>query len=211
MIKAVIFDFDGVLFDTEHKRFSDLKAVLKRYELELPDSSYPDMLGKKTTVFVKGLFPNLDSATVSKIAEERRDLQYNAIEDDKVIEGIPRLLGILKDKGIKTAVATGSLRFIVDELLQMHELSSYFDVVVTGEDYGSSKPDPEGYAIALKRLGVKADEAVIIEDAPNGIEAAKKLGCTAFGLKTYMPDEQLKGADRIFGNADEISEFFGKN
>jgi phosphoserine phosphatase len=51
-------------------------------------------------------------------------LQYNAIEDDKVIEGHSRLLGILKDKGIKTAVATGSLRFIVDELLQMHELSS---------------------------------------------------------------------------------------
>jgi beta-phosphoglucomutase-like phosphatase (HAD superfamily) len=84
--------------------------------------------------------------------------------------------------------------------------------VVNGEDYGSSKPDPEGYAIALKRLGVKADEAVINRGfARTGLSAAKKLGCTAFGLKTYMPDEQLKGADRIFGTADEISEFFGKN
>jgi len=210
MTKAVIFDFDGVLFDVEHKRFKDLKTVLKRYELELNDSTYSDMLGKKTIEFVRQNFPELDKKDVEKIAEERRDLQYNELEGNKLMEGAAELLEFLKSKDYRLVVVTGSQRFIVEELLEMHELSKFFEVVITGEDYRSSKPDPECYKMALEKLDLKAEEAVIIEDAAHGITAAKRLGCRVFGLKSSFKGDELKDADKVFNNLSEIKEFFEK-
>jgi beta-phosphoglucomutase len=209
MIKAVLFDFDGVLFDTEHKRFSDLKAVLKRYELELEDSTYESMLGIKTTEFARKLFPELDKETLTKIAEERRDLQYNELDGNRVIDGVRELLGFLKSKGLKLAVVTGSRRFIVEELLEMHELSSYFEIVITGEDFKSTKPDPECFRMAVESFGFKPEEAIVIDDAAAGVRAAKALGCKAFGLKTYLKGDELdKIADKVFSTLVEIKDYF---
>ncbi len=209
MIKAVLFDFDGVLFDTEHKRFYDLKAVLNRYELQLDDSAYESMLGTKTTEFVKRLFPHIEPELARQIAEERRDLQYNELEGNRVIEGITELLSFLKSKGLKMGVVTGSQRFIVDELLEMHGLSSYFEVVVTGEDFTGSKVDAACFMVAVEKLEIKPEEAIVVEDAVNGIVGAKKLGCKAFGLKTYLKGKELdKVADKVFETPAEIKEYF---
>jgi HAD superfamily hydrolase (TIGR01509 family) len=208
MFKAVIFDFDGVIIDTEHKRFSDLKTVLAKHGLGLEDSAFSDLPGKKTAEFVHNHFPAIGREMAEKIAEERRDLQHNELDGHRLIEGIPGLLELLRSKEYRLAVVTGSQRFIVDELLDMHNLSEFFEIVITGEDFKSSKPDPECYRMALNRLGLKPDEAVIIEDAPHGITAAKRAGCKVFGVKTSFKGEELKEAEMVFNDAGEIRKHF---
>jgi HAD superfamily hydrolase (TIGR01509 family) len=208
MIKAVIFDLDGVIFDTEHKRFADLRRLLKRRGYVLGDSRFKELLGRKSEVFVKDAFPECKKSFCREIASQRRELQYHNLKGGRLIKGIPELLRHIKLEGYKTALTTGSKKFIVERLLDMYLLRLYFDVLITGEDYTSSKPDPECYRVTLKKLGVKPQEALVIEDAANGIKAAKKLGCKVFGLKTYLSEKEFKGADRVFSTPKEILKYF---
>lgn len=210
MFKAVLFDFDGVVIDTEHKRFTDLRVVLKRYGLELEDSGFADLPGKKTAEFVREKFPTLEAGLPERIAEERRDLQHNELEGYKLIEGIKELLLSLKDKEYRLALVTGSQSFIVEELLDMNELSGYFEIMITGEDFKSSKPDPECYKLALGKLGLDKNEVVIIEDAPHGIEAGKKAGCKVFAVKSSFRGNELKKADKVFDTLSDIKAYFEK-
>ncbi len=207
MIKAVIFDMDGVIFDTEHKRFADLKRLLKMHGLILKASHFKELLGKKSDVFVKEVFPSCPMEFCKEIAIERRELQYHNLKGGRLIKGMPELLRHVKLEGYKTALVTGSKRQIVNRLLEMYLLRRYFDIIITGEDYKSTKPNPECYRLALKKTGARPKEALVIEDAPNGIAAAKKLGCRVFGLKTYLSNKELKEADRVFGTPKEIQKY----
>lgn len=207
MIKAVIFDMDGVIFDTEHKRFADLKRILKRHGLTLKKSTFSKMLGKKSDVFVKEIFPNTTKSFCDKVASERRELQHHSLQNGRLIKYMPELLRYVKLRGYKTAITTGSKRPIVKKLLQMYLLTKYFDEIITGEDFKTSKPNPECYRVTAKKLGVKPKEVIVIEDAINGVEAAKKLGCTVFGLRTYLSAKQLAAADRTFANPKEVLKY----
>jgi beta-phosphoglucomutase len=204
MIKAFIFDMDGVIFDTEHKRFKDLKKILKRQGHVLDDSHFNEILGRKSETFVKDMFPVCSKAQCLEIAQERRELQYHGIKMGRLIKGTPELLRYLKLEGYKVGLATGSRRFIVEKLLDMYLMRKYFDVLITGEDYKSSKPNPECYQIAVKKLKVAPKEAVVIEDAVSGIKAAKKVGCRTFGLKTYFTGKELDMADKAFDTPKDI-------
>jgi beta-phosphoglucomutase len=210
MIKAVIFDLDGVIFDTEHKRFKDLKKVLKRQGLTLPDSKFHEMLGKKSELFIRDLYPQLSQKAWKAIAQERREIQYHNLKGGRLIKGAASLLRYLKVRFYKVAVTTGSRKFIVDQLLNMYVLRRYFDVIVTGEDYKTSKPNCECYKVTVKKLGVKPGEAIVIEDAVNGIKAAKKLGCRTYGLKTYFKGKELDIADKTFNTPTEIRRYLAK-
>lgn len=207
MIKAIIFDMDGVIFDTEHKRFADIKRILKRHGVFLKKSSFSSMLGKKTEVFVKEVFPGATKSFCLQVAEERRELQHHSLKSGRLIKGVPELLRYIKLEGYKTAITTGSKKPIVKRLLQMYLLTRYFDLIVTGEDFKTSKPNPECYRVTLEKLGVKAREVIVIEDAINGVKAAKKLGCTVFGLRTYLSGKALSEADRSFATHKEILQF----
>ena len=208
MIKEVIFDMDGVIFDTEHKRFADLRRLLKRHGLVLKDTSFREMLGKKSELFVREVFPECKKEFCNEIASERREMQHHNLKGGRLIKGMPELLRHVKLDGYKTAVVTGSRKAIVDRLLEMYLLRRYFDVLITGDDFRSSKPNPECYRIALKKLGVKAKEAIVIEDAAHGVAAAKKLGCRVFGVRTYLSDKELSRADKVFGTPKEIMLYF---
>jgi beta-phosphoglucomutase len=207
MIKAFIFDMDGVIFDTEHKRFKDLKKILKRHGCVLDDSRFTEILGRKSETFVKEMFPECNKMQCAEIAQERRELQYHGIKMGRLVKGMPDLLRYLKLEGYKVGLATGSKKFIVEKLLEMYLMSKYFDVLITGEDYKSSKPDPECYKIAVRKLGVKPKEVVVIEDAVSGIRAAKKVGCRTFGLKTYFKGKELDIADKAFDTPKDMLKY----
>jgi beta-phosphoglucomutase len=207
MIKAFIFDMDGVIFDTEHKRFKDLKKILKRHGRVLDDSRFTEILGRKSETFVKEVFPGCSKEQCAEIAQERRELQYHGIKMGRLIKGTPELLRYLKLEGYKVGLATGSKKFIVEKLLDMYLMRKYFDVLITGEDYRSSKPDPECYRVATRKLGVAPKEAVVVEDAVSGIKAAKKVGCKVFGLKTYFTGKEMDIADKAFDTPKDILKY----
>ena len=199
-MKAVIFDFDGVIVDTERQRFKAIQQVLKRRDMYLPDSEFKEMEGKKTTFFLRNEFPHLKDKEIEKIAEERREEEYNHLDHVKILNGVRKVFEFLKKKRKTIAVCSGSQRKIVKSLLNMHGLSKYVKVLVTGEDFEASKPHPESYIVTLKKLRMQGEDVIVIEDAPAGIEAANIAGCVTFGLETYSTAKQFIGADKSFKN-----------
>jgi len=210
VIKGIIFDFDGVIVDTEKKRFRDLRQILAKKNISLHQEAFPELIGRKTEVFIKEAFPNLPADIILKVADERREKNMINIKRNKLLPGIRNLLHHLKSRKYKLALATGTEKSLVKSVLETNKLMDYFDVQVTGEDFRSSKPNPECYKAALKKLRLSNKEVIIIEDSAAGVNAGKKLGITVFGIPTYLDKKELAGSDRIFKNHMEIMRFFIK-
>ncbi|MFH0870448.1 MAG: HAD family phosphatase [archaeon] len=210
MIKGVIFDFDGVIVDTEKKRFRDLRQILAKKNISLQQGTFHRLIGKKTEAFIKEIFPSLPADTISSMVDERRKMNMRNIKGNKLLPGIKNLLHHLKSKKYTLALVTGTKKDLVKTVLETNGLMDYFDLLVTGESFKSSKPDPECYMIALKRLRLPKEEVVIIEDSAAGVAAGKRLGITVFAIPTYLPKKDLVESDRIFENHAEIKKFFMK-
>src|SRR3989344_7913050 len=137
MLKGIIFDFDGVIADTESERFSCLKGILRKHGYSLEKVDFLGMVGKKTKAFLSERFPEMPARTIAAIVLQRQKLLD--IKSVKLIRGIRQLLIFLKSKGYIIALTTGSGRDVVGGILELNSLSAYFDVLVCGEDFFSSK------------------------------------------------------------------------
>lgn len=96
----------------------------------------------------------------------------------------------------------------INKILDLNNLNE-FDIIVSGEEFNSSKPDPECYSITLKKLKLKPEEVIIVEDSPAGIQAAKSLGIKVFGLGTYF-DKKTLDVDPFFLDHTEILNYIKK-
>jgi beta-phosphoglucomutase len=210
MIKGIIFDFDGVIVETESKKFSDLKQILLEYDYVLSPESFYDMIGKKTKTFLLEKFPGLPSTLLDNILKQRKKRLYAESGTIKLVPGIKGLLRYLKKRDLKLAITTGSEKEFVDSLLRVNGLRDYFDMIITGEQFNSSKPDPECYAITLKKMALNPDDVIVIEDSLAGILAAKKMGCVVIGIETYGKITSAL-SDYIFKNHSDILKFFRSN
>jgi beta-phosphoglucomutase len=104
------------------------------------------------------------------------------------------------------AIVTGTARHELEVTLPQ-EILCYFEVVVTGDEVKRGKPDPEPYLTALSKLGVSSDRALVVENAPLGVRAAKAAGICCFAVETSMQCPRLVGAERSFADIISLSEF----
>jgi HAD superfamily hydrolase (TIGR01509 family) len=204
MLKGIIFDFDGVIADTEKKKFEDIKKILSKNNLKIVQSDFPDFIGKKTDFYIKQKFPNLPKDKLNKILAERKKLQFKNLKKNKLLPGIILLLKYIKSEKYKIALVTGSKKRFVKKILIMYNILKYFDAIITGEDFKTSKPNPECYKKALKKTGLKPSEVIIIEDSPAGISAGKRINAKVFAVETYLDKTKFNMADKSFKNSFEI-------
>lgn len=204
MIKAIIFDFDGVIVETENHRLSHLKELLQKKKFIVHNLSLNVLIGKKTRSFLKETIPNITEKEIDEIYTEQSEILKKKQEEYVLLEGLNELLEFLKNKEYALAVCTGSRRLRVKNILKQNGVLQYFKIIVSGEDFSSSKPDPECYEKTLQKLDLSADEVIIIEDSPAGITAGKNVGAKVFGLMTYLDEAELKEADRVFKSHVEI-------
>ncbi len=211
-IKAVIFDFDGLLVNTEELRLISFQRLLKKYKKKFKRQDYLlSMLSRhplSTSAFLKEKY-QLDVG-LEKLHKERLEI-FDELFHKKLVfkKGAFELIIKLRDKSIKCAIATGRRRYYIDDALSMLGVAKHFQVVVSPEDLIKSegKPDPEIYLIAAEKLGVEPCECLVLEDAPHGIEAAKAAGMKAI----YVPDARFvdtfhEKADLILKNMHELTD-----
>lgn len=208
MIKAVIFDLDGVLVTTDELHFEAWKALADK--LGINDFTKADNVrqrGVSRMASLEVVLEKTDRAFSEEeklaLAEEKNEIyvrSLSALSETDVLSGANEFIDYLKSKGIKTAVGSASKNTPL--ILEKTKLAGKFDAVSCGLDTTKSKPDPEVFLIAAKKLGVAPCDCVVVEDSDAGIEAAKTGGmyAIAVGAAEYNPkaDVAIKNLESLY-------------
>jgi beta-phosphoglucomutase len=212
MNRAVIFDFDGVIADTESLHWRAFQHVLEPVGLGISWDDYvAELIGYDDrdayrVIYGRGgkaLDPEEMAGLIGRKAEAFMALA--TADGDVLYPGAPELIHTLADAGWALAICSGSLRKDIEAILHGTELLNQFDVVVTSDDVTVSKPNPESYHQAVERLGLPPDRAVVIEDTPAGITAARGAGLRVVGITTTHKGAVLSDADVIVSGIGDLS------
>jgi len=177
VIKAIIFDFDGLIIDTESVWFEAYKEVLVDYEIKLTLEKFSEVVGTHDDV----LFSYIEENCSIPFDRESLESKVSALVQVKLRDAVLResvedYLLAAKQAGLKIGLASSSSRAWVEGFLKQMNIYDYFEVIKTKEDVSDVKPDPELYLKAIEALGIEATEAVAFEDSLNGLLAARKAG-----------------------------------
>ncbi len=187
LFKAVLFDLDGTLLDSEGLHYGAFRQAMNEYGYDF------DQLAKSKHYqgSFKKLFQDIghelafNEAKFDEIYERKVELTLAAAgtESDK-IEGIVSFLELLTERGIPLAVVTNSEREYANYVLQAHELAPYFQYMVTGNDVTTPKPSPLGYLQAAQLLNIAPTDALVFENSDVGIQAGKAAGMPVIAIRT---------------------------
>ncbi len=180
--KALLFDFDGLILDTETTEFRIWQAIYREYGQEMLPETWGQVIGGYG-------ISNFDGAVhLAELVGDRADIQalrarFRSESDALILQQpiMPGVVDYLDDAcrlGLRLAIASSSPHSWVDTHLARLGLADRFDVIICGDDVppGRTKPHPDLFLKALDALGVKADEAIVFEDSPNGVTAARAAG-----------------------------------
>jgi beta-phosphoglucomutase len=208
--RAVIFDMDGVITNTMPYHFDAWLATFKRAGIAVNCYDVYKREGQDGLTSVREIFRErklkLNLPTARRILAEKEAL-FKHIVKIKFVKGARPFVRALKKRGFSLALVTGTSRHETEKILPQ-KLRALFDVTVTGDEVKKGKPNPEPFFKALKLLKMDSGSAVVLENAPFGVKAAKKAGLFCIALETSLPREYLTGADIIFKSYDELSRYF---
>ena len=199
MIKAVLFDLDGVIADTDRTRFDLLKVLLWRRGLELRDDEYKRSVGKRTEVFLKDLFGDMLIDEEIRLVYSERKQEYRehpnryVIAQPHVLECCKKLHAAELLLAVASASEEKDIRMVLDEL----RLSDFFVGVVGSDTVKNMKPHPETYLRCMEKFGFKQEECIAVEDSPTGIRSAKGAGVYCVAVTSTHTPEELFEADAI--------------
>jgi len=209
MIKAVAFDMDGVLIDSQPLHYQIDMEVLKTcgYPAKLEDTTpYTGMSNPDRWPKYKAKLSL--SQSVDQLIELQTKIMMDTFRSENLspIDGIPSLLKHLNKNNIPCAVASSSSHELINLVLEKCQIRQYFAHLVSGEDVKNGKPAPDIYLKAAKAFGLNPEDCLAIEDAPSGILAAKNAGFTCIAYKnpnTYGQD--FTHADYVVSHFDEVT------
>lgn len=182
MIKAVIFDMDGLMFDTERLAKSAWKEVGERFGVSIGEEVLSRIRGAtpaaSAQIFREAFGEGFDysAAKAMRNAWVENYIDQNGVP---VKPGLPELLLVLRDAGVRRAVVSASPRETVKKYLHLVDLTGFYDVVIGAEDIPHSKPAPDGFLAAARLLNVEPEHCLVLEDSANGLLAAYHAGMTA--------------------------------
>lgn len=212
MLQAIIFDFDGIIVDSEPIHFQATQRVLSSLGLDLDFPTYlqecvgqPDYNNFQRIALKHQLDPNeqpVQSLVAAKVGYFRELLQ--------TVKPCPGVIPLIKTAATQfpLGICSGSFKNEINRLLSSlnnEDLSHFFKCMVTIEDVPAGKPDPAGYRLAAKQLGVLPEFCLAIEDSPAGIIAAKAAGMSVLAVTTTHPREKLSLADRCVDSLAQVT------
>ena len=210
--KAVIFDMDGVIFDSERCVIECWKAVAEKHDIKGIEPVLMKCLGityeEGKRIFLEHYGENFPYDAWKK---ERSDLYHKKYDGGRLPlkHGIKELLVYLNEHGYRIGVASSTREAIVSKQLMDAGLIKYFDNLTCGDMLEKSKPEPDIYLMACERLGVKPEEAIAIEDSYNGIRSAYRAGMFSIMVPDLAePNEEMEAiAGKILGNLNEVKRW----
>jgi len=209
-LKAVIFDMDGVLVDSEPWHYEIETTLFKKLGLNVSEELHHTYIGTAGDLMYSDLKEKFEILlTLEELLKWDEEYRINIFSEMRGINpnpGVIELLKELKTSGIKLAVATSSVPGIVEMILKKCGIDSFFETVITTVQAGKSKPAPDVYMLAAERIGISPENCVVFEDSFNGIRAAKgaSMYCIAYQPHNVFV-QNTSEADKLINSFKEIN------
>jgi len=224
MLQAVIFDFDGVITDSEILHLRAFNRVLAQYDIEIRTKDYyKDYLGL-TDVDCFQLVANkgrleLDGREIENLVKQKNQVfQELAKTEGRIIEGVRDFLEMLRQNNVPMAICSGAVLAEIALILEEARLRSFFAVIVSAEQVKRGKPNPEGFLLTLQKLNrivspaeagiqnpILPNQCIVIEDSHWGLEAAKAAGMHTIAVTNSYDADQLALAEKIVTQLSELT------
>ena len=209
MIKALVFDFDGLIVDTEMSSYQTWQEIYAEHDCQLPFSTWAICIGGSPQLFdpCEYLEQQIGRPVLrEEIRLRRRQQHIRMVEAQPVLPGVEDYILSAKRLGLKIGVASSSRHEWVDTHLTRLGLIDYFDSIKCFDDVKRTKPDPELYLAVLDALGVHGQQAIALEDSPNGVIAAQQAGIFCVAVPNPVTSQlSLLHADLCLSSLTEVS------
>ncbi len=206
-LRAVIFDVDGVLVKSMERHFEAYRRVFETAGIKIEAHEVYANEGRRSREVIDSLAEerglDISGGKAERMNEEKQRIFFS-FGPLPLYPGVRELLTRLHERGLRTAMVTGTNRLNVEN--HLGGLVSKFDAVVTADDVKHTKPDPEPYLSALKKLGLRAEECVVVENAILGTRSAKAAGIRVIGVTSTLSAEDLSEADVIIPTVDQVDK-----
>lgn len=194
MIKALIFDFDGLILDTELSAYQSWQEIYQEHQCDLPLEQWARRIGGAADLFdpceyLESLLQRSVEREVLRDRRRRRHLELIALRD--ALPGVEEYLATGRRLGLKLAVASSSTKEWVTDHLSRLGLLDCFDALRCGDSVTHKKPHPELYSSALQDLGVAPEQAIAFEDSPNGVLAAQRASIFCVAVPNIITGQLL--------------------
>jgi len=217
MLKAVIFDFDGVITDSEILHLRAFNRSLAPYGVEISTKDYyANYLGFSDFDCYKALIDNgvlkIDEGQIGEIlGQKSRIFEELTRTEGRTIEGVHEFLRMLERNKVPMAICSGSLMAEIEVMLEEAKLRHFFSVIVSAEQVKKGKPSPEGFVLTLQKLNKKyrppiaAGECIVIEDSRWGLQAARAASMHTIAVTTSYDAAQLTLAEKVVARLTELT------
>jgi len=217
MLRAVIFDFDGVITDSEILHLRAFNRVLAQHNIEITTKDYyKEYLGLTDVDCFKALADEgrlkLDRRGIEELVRQKNQVFEEMVKTEGgTIEGVRDFLDMLKRNDIRTAICSGALLAEIELILGQARLGSFFEVIVSAEQIKKGKPAPEGFLLTLEKLNegrqkpISGEQCIVIEDSHWGLEAAKAAGMHTIAVTNSYSADELATAEKIVVRLDKLS------
>lgn len=205
-VKAFIFDMDGVIVNSMPMHLKIWKNMFEKRNVSFSLKIFEKYNGTSTYEIGKKLIEDhgLDEKP-EDIVKEKFDTEKGILDEElELFSGVKETLGVLRKKGYKLALATSALKHMYEYVVNRFGLSDYFDAACFSGEVEHSKPAPDLFLLAAKKLGVNPISCCVVEDAVNGVVAAKAAGMKAIGITTTFDEGVFGEADKIISDINEL-------
>ena len=213
-MKFIIFDFDGVILDSENSHFIAFNEGLKNLNINISEDEY---YSKYISLDDRGVITNVVNDKNISVTNEEIDMiiknkndyfESRLIDNSKLFPGVEELI-IQLSKNFVLSIGSGANRSEIIKTLKNNNIYDYFEIIVSADEVNNPKPNPETYNRVLDNINTdfNINEIIVIEDSPGGIEAAKSAGLKCIAITNTFDNKELGKADIIVSNYEDILKY----
>ena len=200
--EALVFDFNGTLSDDEPLLLSIYQQLFARHGRPLTEEQYVSDLAGNTEETIIGTWLGVDGPLLAMLVQERIDAYTALAASGSTVTAHVREAVRYASVRVPVAIVSGAFRAEIEPVVAAAGIAGDLSTIVTADDVEHGKPHPEGYQLAVERLGVDAAQAIAFEDTEAGVASAKDAGLYCVGVRGTLPDERLARADELVDRID---------
>jgi len=205
--KAVIWDMDGVIVDTAQYHLKGWQMVFQKRGANYTEEDFRRNTGKRSDSIIKNVLgEKIAQGEIIAITREKDETFRQLMgQNIRPFPGVLKLITSLKEHGFKIAIASSAPMENIQLITRSLKIHNYFDAMVSGWETTKGKPNPQIFLRAVEKLGVEAEDCIVIEDAISGVTASKRAGIRCIAVTNTTPREDLREADLITDTLEEIT------